>query len=95
MSPEPVQGADVFGSFVTKSFKGSVRVKRSRRPLPGQSGPLGPIVLAQSAKARRDARYGAPLPESPLPGRLLVALSRLHRAEGTPSLAAGQTSDEA
>jgi hypothetical protein len=30
---------------------------------------------------RPEAGFGPPLPEAPLPGRLLVALSRLHRAE--------------
>lgn len=92
---ELAQGVDVSGSFVSKPFKGSVRVKRSSRPLSGQTGPHGPIVLAQTAKARRDARFGVPLPDSPLSGRLLVALSRLYRAEDTPSRRGGQPADEA
>jgi len=53
---------------------------RSSRPLSGQPGPHGPIVLAQAPARRTDAQFGPPLPDSPLPGRLLVALSRLHRA---------------
>ncbi|WP_243930663.1 hypothetical protein [Methylobacterium sp. J-076] len=60
---------------------------RSNRPLPGQPGPHGPIVLAPPSPRRRDAHFGAPLPDSPLPGRLLVALSRLHRAEDAPAKA--------
>ena len=93
MSRELSPEVDVFGGFGTESFKGRVKVKRSSRPLPGQTGPHGPIVLARNANRRRDARFGSPLPDSPLPGRLLVALSRLHRAETTPPHANGSSQD--
>ncbi|WP_336486423.1 hypothetical protein [Methylobacterium nigriterrae] len=51
-----------------------------------RSGRNGPIVLTGKPKARRPARgredvLGAGALEAPLPGRLLVLLSRLHRAE--------------
>ena len=51
----------------------------SSRSKSNQSGPQGPIVLVR--KPNRPEGFGSPLTEAPLPGRLLVALSRLHRAE--------------
>ncbi|MGH1589413.1 hypothetical protein [Methylobacterium sp. P5_C11] len=32
----------------------------------------------------RERIFGGPAPDGPLPGHLLVLLSRLHRAEATP-----------
>lgn len=51
-------------------------------------GPRGPAVIdaipaprPTPRPARRERVFGGPAPEGPLPGHLLVLLSRLHRAE--------------
>ncbi|MDQ0448926.1 hypothetical protein [Methylobacterium aerolatum] len=62
----------------------------SRRPFPDRSGPNGPIVLARNPRRPQLSEYGAPPAEAPLPGRLLVALSRLHRAETRTPKAPGK-----
>ncbi|MWV26192.1 hypothetical protein FVE89_30320 [Methylobacterium sp. 2A] len=51
-----------------------------------RSGPRGPVVVNEtSAPARpRERLFGGPTPDGPLPGHLLVLLSRLHRAENAP-----------
>jgi hypothetical protein len=56
-------------------------VTKSRR-----SGPRGPVVVTGTAvQARpRERIFGGPAPDGPLPGHLLVLLSRLHRAEAEP-----------
>lgn len=56
-----------------------------------------PVVLSGLARRRRqparprDALLGAEALETPLPGRLLVLLSRLHRAEEAPPRTADET----
>ncbi|MHB2208988.1 hypothetical protein [Methylobacterium sp. CM6257] len=49
-------------------------------------GPRGPVVVndASVLPQPRDRIFGGPAPDGPLPGRLLVLLSRLHRAEAAP-----------
>jgi len=43
------------------------------------------VVNDASVPARpRERIFGGPAPDGPLPGQLLVLLSRLHRAEATP-----------
>ncbi|WP_243920509.1 hypothetical protein [Methylobacterium sp. E-065] len=62
--------------------QGAYRVTKSRR-----SGRFGPVVVTEpSAPARppRERLFGGPTPDGPLPGHLLVLLSRLHRAENAP-----------
>jgi hypothetical protein len=56
-------------------------VTKSRR-----SGPRGPVVVNDTAAISRPRErvFGGPAPEGPLPGHLLVLLSRLHRAEAEP-----------
>ncbi|MCJ2134354.1 hypothetical protein MKK69_09850 [Methylobacterium sp. J-026] len=51
-----------------------------------RSGPRGPVVVneASGPSRPRDRLFGAPTPDGPLPGHLLVLLSRLHRAEAAP-----------
>ncbi|MGU3666569.1 hypothetical protein ACLBX9_20465 [Methylobacterium sp. A49B] len=51
-----------------------------------RSGPRGPVVVNDAAlPARpRERVFGGPTPDGPLPGRILVLLSRLHRAEAAP-----------
>ncbi len=51
-----------------------------------RSGPRGPVVVNDtSVRSRpRERIFGGPAPDGPLPGHLLVLLSRLHRAEATP-----------
>lgn len=45
----------------------------------------GPVVLNDNARVPADPRGGGPIlveaPQGPLPGHLLVLLSRLHRSE--------------
>lgn len=50
-------------------------VRKSRR-----SSRREPVVV-NAIPAPRERVFGGPAPEGPLPGRLLVLLSRLHRAE--------------
>ena len=61
--------------------QGAYSVTKSRR-----SGPRGPVVVkVASVPVRpRDRLFGGPAPDGPLPGHLLVLLSRLHRAEAAP-----------
>ena len=61
--------------------QGAYGVTKSRR-----SGPRGPVVVNDAAAPvrPRDRIFGGPAPEGPLPGHLLVLLSRLHRAEAVP-----------
>lgn len=61
--------------------QGAYRVTKSRR-----SGPRGPVVVNETAGLGRprDRLFGGPTPDGPLPGHLLVLLSRLHRAENAP-----------
>ncbi|MDP4024243.1 hypothetical protein Q8W71_16560 [Methylobacterium sp. NEAU 140] len=62
-------------------------MSRSRHSTPG--GPTfkrphrrhGPVVLNEVASRRPEHPFGGAMPDGPLPGRLLVLLSRLHRAE--------------
>ena len=51
-----------------------------------RSGPKGPLVVRNIPvlPGPRERLFGGPAPDGPLPGRLLVLLSRLHRAEGAP-----------
>ena len=51
-----------------------------------RSGPRGPVVVNGAAvPARpRERIFGGPAPDGPIPGPLLVLLSRLHRAEAEP-----------
>lgn len=51
-----------------------------------RSGPRGPVVVNGTAvHARpRERVFGGHAPDGPLPGHLLVLLSRLHRAEAEP-----------
>ncbi len=55
-----------------------------------RSGPRGPVVVneASGLSRPRERLFGGPTPEGPLPGHLLVLLSRLHRAEAAPSVPA-------
>ena len=50
-----------------------------------RSGRRAPVVLSQKPAARRrrgrDSLLGAEALEAPLPGQLLILLSRLHRSE--------------
>jgi hypothetical protein len=59
---------------------GSKSGRRGRRRLE-ESAPRGPIVLNGIPELRRERVFGGLTPDGPLPGRLLVLLSRLHRAE--------------
>ncbi|GJD58874.1 hypothetical protein [Methylobacterium dankookense] len=49
----------------------------------------GPVVINDNAKASNDSRRTGPqfveAPHGPLPGHLLVLLSRLHRSESARS----------
>jgi hypothetical protein len=56
-------------------------VSKSRR-----SGPRGPVVVTATSglSQPRERSFGGPAPDGPLPGHLLVLLSRLHRAEVAP-----------
>lgn len=53
---------------------------------PRRSGPKGPLVVKTIPvlPGPRERVFGGPAPDGPLPGRLLVLLSRLHRAEAAP-----------
>jgi hypothetical protein len=43
------------------------------------------VVTGTAVQARpRERIFGGPAPDGPLPGHLLVLLSRLHRAEAEP-----------
>ena len=55
--------------------QGASSVIKSRRS--SQNGP----VVVNGVPVSRERVFGGPTPEGPLPGRLLVLLSRLHRAE--------------
>ena len=61
--------------------QGAYSVIKSKR-----SGPRGPVVVNDGAvlPPPRERLFGGPAPDGPLPGHLLVLLSRLHRAEATP-----------
>jgi hypothetical protein len=61
--------------------QGAYSVIKSKR-----SGPRGPVVVNDGAvpPPPRERLFGEPAPDGPLPGRLLVLLSRLHRAEAAP-----------
>ncbi|MCJ2138883.1 hypothetical protein [Methylobacterium sp. E-066] len=61
--------------------QGAYSVTKSRR-----SGPRGPVVVNDGAvrPSPRERLFGGPAPDGPLPGRLLVLLSQLHRAEAAP-----------
>ncbi len=43
----------------------------------------GPVVV-NATPVGRERVFGGPTPDGPLPGRLLVLLSRLHRTEAVP-----------
>ncbi|MEE7447074.1 hypothetical protein MRF4_04165 [Methylobacterium radiotolerans] len=51
-----------------------------------RSGPRGPVVVNDTSvhPRPRERIFGGPAPDGPLPGHLLVLLSRLHRAEAEP-----------
>ncbi|TXN05015.1 hypothetical protein FV242_05060 [Methylobacterium sp. WL64] len=51
-----------------------------------RSGPRGPAIVNDGAvpPSPRERIFGGPAPDGPLPGHLLVLLSRLHRAEAAP-----------
>lgn len=57
-----------------------------------RSGPRGPVVVNDTSvpSRPRERIFGGPAPDGPLPGHLLVLLSRLHRAEAAPK-EAGET----
>jgi hypothetical protein len=51
-----------------------------------RSGSRGPVVVNDTSvpSRPRERIFGGPAPDGPLPGHLLVLLSRLHRAEAAP-----------
>ncbi|WP_246689943.1 hypothetical protein [Methylobacterium sp. WL7] len=53
---------------------------------PRRSGPREPVIVNDGAvrPLPRERLFGGPAPDGPLPGHLLVLLSRLHRAEAAP-----------
>jgi hypothetical protein len=83
--PEPGLPCSVFGHFSASSesfdHRGCVRVTNSRPSV------RRPVVLNGVSRRRRqpvrarDTLLGAEALDTPLPGQLLVLLSRLHRAE--------------
>lgn len=76
----------VLGGFseVVSAFEGALRMKNNR------IGRRGPVVLAEKPSAQRRRLSGregvldAEALVAPVPGPLLVLLSRLHRSEPTP-----------
>ena len=78
-------------SFVSFDHRGCVRVTKSRPSV------RRPVVLNGLARRRlqpsrpRDTLLGAEALETPLPGQLLVLLSRLHRAEEARPRTADET----
>lgn len=60
----------------------TISSKKVGRSKPATPAPRGPVVL--NGAMRRERVFGGPTPDGPLPGNLLVLLSRLHRAEAAP-----------